>query len=257
MALTDHLVELRRRMIYCIIAFVVPFLASFFALYRYLFRFIMWPYNHAAVWLSQSDAARLKLLATGPAETFLLAVKASAILGLVVACPICLHQAWLFLRPGLTARERRAVRPVLLAAPLCFLAGSAFGYRVLTPPIMLFFINRTLAVDVEPWFSVNKLGSHVLGITAACGVVFQLPIVVSVLSAIGLVTPRFLARIRKFVALGAFVAAAILTPPDVLSQVMLAIPILLLYEVSILVSRVIDHRRRAKVKADEADPDLL
>lgn len=250
MPLTEHLVELRRRLLICIITYVACFLGSFGLLYRHLYRFIHWPLERANEWLPQASRIDTSLQALSPIEPILVAVKLSLIAALLFSSPMILYQIWAFVRPGLRRSERRAVRPVALAAPVCFIIGGSFGYLALLPVASFFFIKFAPMPEVVPRWTVDRTSTYVLAVAAATGVVFELPVAITLLSMLGIITPQFLSRVRKYVILVAFILAAVLTPPDPFSQLMLAIPIIVLYEISVLISKVV-YRRRERRRAEQ------
>jgi len=243
MSIGDHLLELRWRIIICLLTFSASFIAAFFLLHRRMFTFITWPMMLAAEKSSNKASLLAKPVALGPTDAIVVAMKVSLVAGLAVASPVILYQLWSFVRPGLKSRERRATWPVLVAAPLCFLTGAAFGYFILIPPVTSFLMDHAAKMGVTPTWAIGKVCNYVLGLTASSGVIFELPLVVALLSALGVVTPAFLCGIRKYVIVGSFVLAALLTPPDIGSQAMLGVPLYVLYEISIVISRVIVRRR--------------
>ena len=254
MPLATHLIELRRRLVICVLAFVAFFSGTLFLLYGRLYSFIHWPLARANSWLPVDRKVDTSLLALGPTDPIVVAMKLGVFAALVLASPVILYEVWAFMRPGLTPRERRAVWPIVVGAPLCFILGGCFGYLVLLPIMSYCLIMLTPMPDVVPHWAIDRMANYVLTVTAACGAIFELPIVVSILSLLGLVTPRLLTRIRKYVILGAFVLAALMTPgPDVFSQCLEAIPIVILYEISILISKVIYRGKKRRQAEQEAE----
>ena len=187
--------------------------------------------------------SKLKLHFTDPTEVFLVKIKLSMVLGLVLASPVVFFQIWRFIGAGLTGRERRMVRAAFPATVLLFVTGVALAYLVMFP-IVMYFLIVIIGRDIVP---VIKLSSYTSLLSVCClalGVVFQTPVVIFFLAKLGIVSPSFLVEKRKYAILLMFVLASMLTPPDVITQVMMALPMILLYECGILVARMVWTKRR-------------
>lgn len=171
--------------------------------------------------------------------------------GLIVAFPYVLYQIWSFISPGLQENERKSSRGFILVASFLFFLGVAFGYYVITPLSLNFLTNYTFAEEVSNAFDLSSYNSIVRSSSLASGVIFELPIIIYFLTKVGLVTPQILRKYRKYALIVVLILSAIITPPDVASQVIVAIPILLLYQLSIYISAIVlrkQKRRESKQK---------
>ena len=167
--------------------------------------------------------------------------------GLVIAFPYVLYQLWSFISPGLQENERKSSRGFILIASLLFFLGVAFGYYVITPLSLNFLTNYTFAEEVSNAFDLSSYNSIVRSSSLAAGLVFELPILIYFLTKIGLVTPQFLRKYRKYALVTVLILSAVITPPDIASQVIVAIPILLLYQVSIYISAIVIRNQNRKL----------
>ncbi|HIE07887.1 MAG TPA: twin-arginine translocase subunit TatC [Desulfarculaceae bacterium] len=234
MQLTDHLEELRRRLIFVSVAIAVGTVGSYY-FSEDLFRILMAPLLVAM----PTDGS---LIFTGLTETFFTYLKISLLAGFFIASPVVIFQIWRFSAPGLYAREKRYVFPFVFSATLFFVGGALFGYFVVFPFGFKFFMG--FATDfIRPMPSVKEYFSFAVRMLFAFGVVFELPVVTAFLALFGLIRAQTLANKRKYAVLGAFVVAAVLTPPDIVSQLMMAGPIIILYEMSIIVARICGRKK--------------
>ena len=242
----EHLGELRRRLFWVIGTWLVLAGAAG-SVVSEVFRVLMAPAVEAFL-----EAGRT-LIAIAPAELFLTYVKTALLAGFLASMPMTLYQGWAFIAPGLYERERRFALPFVFSASLLFAVGCAFGYFIAFPQAIQFLMG--LEADyVEQAWTMQAVFSFMARLYLAFGLAFELPIVLVFLALAGVVEPRTLARQRKYAILILFVAAAILTPQDVASQILLAIPLCLLYEISIWLSYALVRRRRSETSRSEASP---
>ncbi|MBN43838.1 MAG: twin-arginine translocase subunit TatC [Alphaproteobacteria bacterium] len=244
MSLIEHLTELRRRLFYAFAAFIVVFLVCFY-FSNVFFDFLVEPLS--SVW-SGGDR---RLIYTAMHEKFFTNIKVAFFAAAFISFPIFAVQVWMFVAPGLYKNEKGAFRPFLVATPFLFFGGGAFVYYIVMPIAWQFFTSfeqlaagsAGLPIELEP--KVNEYLSLVMRLIFAFGLSFELPVILSLLAKVGIVTADGLKKKRRYAIVIAFVAAAILTPPDPLSQLALAIPIIILYEVSIYCAVLIGRRRDA------------
>ncbi len=262
--LLEHLIELRKRLIIAAVAMVVAFAGCFF-LAEPVFTLLVEPYLKAKdMYEATGGQLQADLVFTGPLEFFLVKVKLALLGAVAIAFPVVAWQLYAFVAPGLYKKERGALLPFLFAMPILFLAGCAVVYYLVLPLVMNFslrqqYSNARFSIDlllrVEDYF---KLATALL---LAFGAAFQLPIVLTLLGKAGIVTARGLRKAWKYAVVGIFVVAAFMTPPDLISQTILAVPILMLYELSIWCVKLVEKKRaeedaeyEAKLKAeDEAE----
>ena len=248
MPLVEHLTELRRRLLYSLAAFVALFLVCFYFADPF-FNFLVEPL--ARVWEGQEGR---RLIYTALHEKFFTNIKVAFFAAAFLAFPVMASQIWIFVAPGLYKREKKAFLPFLVATPVLFFAGGLFVYYLLLPVAWQFFSSfeqlageNVLAITLEP--KVNEYLSLVMRLIFAFGLSFELPVALLILVRVGFATVDGLKKKRRYAIVVAFVAAAILTPPDPLSQLALAIPIILLYEASILIAVQMMRRRDADAGA--------
>ncbi len=222
-----HLIELRKRLLNSFIALMVVF-----------FCLVYWTADLYAL-LAQPLLSRLpqggQMIATDVTTPFLVPLKVTMMASFLIALPYILYQIWRFVAPGLYAHEKRLVVPLIVASMLLFLCGMAFAYFLVFPAVFRFII-ASAPQGVAVMTDIDKYLSFVLGSFMAFGITFQVPVAVVVLVRMGIVTIEKLREIRRYVIVGAFIIGAIFTPPDVVSQLMLAIPLCLLYEAGIVVA---------------------
>jgi len=224
----SHLEELRSRLIICAIAVGVGFAISYI-FSKQLFSFLILPLTKVL-----PDDSRL--IFTSLPEMFITYIKVSLVAGIILALPVIFYELWMFLAPALYQRERRYVVPFVLFSSILFVAGSLFGYFIVFPYGFKFFISFATE-DIQALPSVRQYFSFAIRLLLAFGLVFEMPVVVLFLTKIGLITPEAMKKFRKFAILCSFILSAILTPPDVATQIMMALPIIILYEVSIFLSK--------------------
>lgn len=250
--LIEHLMELRTRLIWSLGAFFVAFIACF-AVAKHLFNLLVIPYKWAVIWAGL-DVAKSSLIYTAPQEFFFTQIKVAMFGAMVISFPVIASQLYKFVAPGLYKNERAAFLPFLIASPILFLIGAALVYFFFTPMVMWFFLAmQQLPVDGEVAISlmpkVSEYLSLIMTLVLSFGLVFQLPVVTTLLARVGILTSDWLREKRKFAIVMAFVVAAVLTPPDPMSQIGLALPAIILYEISIYMARLVERKRAAESKA--------
>lgn len=238
--LIEHLTELRRRLIWCVAAFFIGFLISF-AFATQIFNALVVPFQWAVEWHGMTEDD-VQFIYTAPQEFFFTQIKIGAFGGLVLAFPVIATQLYLFIAPGLYSNEKGAFLPFLFATPVLFMVGAALVYFFIIPMAMWFFLSLEQTggeglASIQHLPRVSEYLSLIMTLIFAFGLVFQLPVALTLMAKAGLVTPEGLAAKRKYAIVIAFVAAAILTPPDPVTQLGLAIPTILLYELSIYMAR--------------------
>ncbi|BCH33084.1 Sec-independent protein translocase protein TatC [Mesorhizobium sp. L-8-10] len=252
--LMEHLIELRTRLIWSIGGFFVAFLVCFFFA-KQLFNLLVIPFKWATQWAGL-DPQKVELIYTAPQEFFFTQIKLAMFGGMVIAFPLIATQIYKFIAPGLYRNERAAFLPFLIASPLLFLLGGALVYFFFTPMVMWFFLTMQQAgsgdqVQISLLPKVSEYLSLIMTLIFSFGLVFQLPVVTTLMARVGLLTSEGLREKRKWAIVIAFVVAAVLTPPDPVSQIGLALPTILLYEISILAARMIERKREEERAAAE------
>ncbi|MFN3474362.1 MAG: twin-arginine translocase subunit TatC [Blastomonas sp.] len=246
--LLDHLIELRQRLVRCVVALLLAFAVCFY-FSEHIFAFLVVPLKEAF------GDGNGRLVYTKLYEAFFVQVKVAIFAAFCVSFPIIANQLWAFVAPGLYRQEKRALLPFILATPLLFTTGAALAYYIVMPTAFHFFLqfqgeSGGLAVEALP--STDAYLSLVMQFILAFGISFLLPVLLMLLNRAGIVSRAQLISVRRYMIVAAFVAAAILTPPDVVSQLMLAIPLVLLYEISILAIW-FTERRAAKAAPEETE----
>jgi sec-independent protein translocase protein TatC len=249
--LISHLIELRNRILFSVVAVLVVFLPlAFFS--GPLFTWLAEP-------LSQHLPEGTSMIATQVASPFLTPFKLTLFVALFLAMPLVLYQLWAFVAPGLYMQERRLVMPLMISSTLLFYAGVAFAYYAVFP-LMFGFFNAVAPEGVSVMTDINAYLDFVIAIFFAFGLAFEVPVATVLMVSVGLVTPRQLGQWRAYVFTGAFVVGMLLTPPDVISQTLLAVPMYILYEAGIVLSRyLVKGAREAEEMRDpeaseQADP---
>jgi sec-independent protein translocase protein TatC len=258
MPLLDHLIELRQRLLYSVVALLVVFVVCFYFA-QPIFAYLAQPL--ADVMLEHGIAEhQRRLIFTALTEVFFTYVKVAFFAAAFICFPVFLTQFWLFVAPGLYRHEKSALAPFLVATPVLFFMGGALVYYVIFPFAATFFIGfevpateNSLPIQLEP--KVNEYLSLLMQLIFAFGLCFQLPVVMTLLARVGLATSKGMAAKRKYAIVGVFIVAAIFTPPDPLSQISLAVPIIILYEISILMAKMVEKKRAEAAAEDDFNLD--
>jgi len=237
---TAHLEELRNRLIKCLIAVGVGFAVSF-GFKEKIFQILVRP-------LIQVMKEGETLIFTGLPEAFFTYLKVSFLSGIMLGAPVLFYQFWMFVAPGLYHKEKRMLMPVIILSTFFFVAGSLFGYFIVFPFGFQFFLGFATET-IRPLPSMKEYLSFSAKLLLAFGLVFELPLVLTFMARLGIVSVAFLRKNRKYAILLSFVTGAILTPPDVITQIMMALPLMLLYEISIWGARLFGKREKP-VSAD-------
>ena len=226
MTFLSHLEELRWRIIKSTLA-VIVFAVPSGIFWKNIFDIVM-------VYPLRLVNPRPKLIYTSPAESVMLSIKIAISCGVILAAPVVFFQIWRFVSPGLYGKEKKAVLPLVFASTIFFITGIVFSY--LTFPFVMRFLTLYASDRLDPFFKAGDYFGFLLKISLSFGLVFELPVISFVLARMGILTAKFLVRNIRYALIVIFIVAAVLTPPDILSQMMMAVPLLVLYAVSILVA---------------------
>ena len=223
-----HLEELRKRIIICVIAIGIGFIGSY-AFSKQLFNLLTLPLK--AVLPADSN-----LIYTNLPEMFIAHIKTSLIVGIILATPVIFYQIWKFLAPALLQNEKKYMFPFVFFSTILFVIGASFGYFIVFPYGFEFFVSFATD-DIQALPSVKQYFSFAIRLLFAFGIVFEMPVAILFMTKLGIITPDLMRKYRKYAFLSAFIISAILTPPDVATQVMMALPIIVLFEISIFISK--------------------
>ena len=232
LTLVEHLGELRKRIVYSVIIFIFGVLIS---------------YNYSEIIIKDivNISPDTNFVFIAPTELLMSYIKISLVGGLVLAAPLLLFQLWQFVSPGLNIREKKYIIVSLFSGSIFFIIGLIFSYIMVLPTMIMFFIGFQIE-EIQPMISFSSYLSFVINTLLAFGLIFELPIVMLLLSRFGLVNVSFIKKNRKYFVLVIFIVAAIVTPPDVVSQVLLAIPMMILFEIGIFISTLAEKKRDNK-----------
>lgn len=248
--LIEHLIELRKRLIYCVVGFIAAFIFSFFFSSDIL-HFLILPFK----WGTGTDVSLISIKLLG---VFLVKLKIAFFGGLFIGFPLIATQVYRFVAPGLYSHEKQAFVPYLIATPVFFLLGASLVYFFLLPVAIHFFYalaagTGTDGQGIQLMPDIEAYLDFVMMLILAFGLCFQLPVVLTLLGQMGILSYDQLRNGRKFAIVGVFVVAAILTPPDPISQISMAIPLIGLYEISVQAVRFLEMRRKKREAARDAD----
>jgi len=251
MSLIEHLSELRKRIVVCLVALLIAFLIAF-NFSDYIFELLMFPLNYSPqfslkeglIFVPDQKLQNTKLIFLGPAEAFWMNMKIALVSGFILTIPIVFYQLWKFISPGLYNHEKKYIIPFVLSASGLFLVGVTFCYLIVLPFAMSFLLNYKVGDFLMPMLSVGLYIDFLLKFLLAFGFVFELPILIVITTRMGLITPQTLKKYRKLAVILAFVVAAIITPtPDAFNQTLMAVPMIILYEFGIWVSIILNKKK--------------
>lgn len=244
MGLTEHLNDLRKTIIKSLIGWFIITLITYIGYKNEIFDFLITPINKLG----------FQLVILTPFEGFMVKLKASLIAGVVFSLPIILWEIWKFILPALHAHEKRYLLLIVPSSVMLFLFGIGFAYYTIFDIVLNFFLI-TAGEGFTPMIGASKYLSFLTSFLLPFGVIFQLPLVVMFLTRIGLITPKMLIEKRKYAIVIMFVLGAFLTPPDFISQTMMALPMILLYEISIIISRITKAQKISKEEERDVEFD--
>jgi sec-independent protein translocase protein TatC len=242
MPLLDHLIELRKRLIYALISFFAVFFITFYFA-KPIFSFLIEP--------AKQEGYRLIVLDIF--EFFFVTVKLSGFVALIVGFPLIATQIWLFVAPGLYRHEKRAFLPFLIATPFMFYAGCAIMYYVVLPYVIDFMLTQYAPPDIEKTLRSSDYLQRILQLVFAFGFAFEMPVLLTLLMRVGILSSATLRSKRRYAIVLCFIVAAVLAPPDVVSQLALAAPLLAFYEISILLGSWIEKKREEEDRKAEQE----
>ena len=241
---TEHLGELRDRLIHAFIAVGLGFVVAYF------FKEQLFDILTAPLVTAMAKSGNATLIFTGLPEAFFTYLKVALLAGIILATPVLFYEFWMFISPGLYREEKKYMLPIIILSLIFFTGGASFGYFIVFPYGFEFFLGFTTET-IQAMPSMKEYLSFASKMLLAFGFVFELPLVLTFLARMGIVTPAFLKKNRKYALLLFFVGAAIITPPDVVTQIMMAMPLILLYEIGILGAKIFGK----KSKLDDENND--
>ncbi|MBN1894345.1 twin-arginine translocase subunit TatC [bacterium] len=243
MPFLDHLEELRRRILISL-GVTMAFMIAFMPLSGFFLDILTLPNNRL------KEPAQLIYLK--PAGIMMVRMEIGLVAGLIAALPVIFYQLWKFISPGLTPKERKMVMPAIMITTLCFLIGSAFCYFIIIPTILPFLYSMSTET-IRPQINISEYIGFLLRMILVSGLIFELPVLSYFLSRVGILKPEFMKKYRRYAIVVIFVFAAIVTPPDPVSQSLMAVPLTVLYEISIWISVIaVKKRQQAEAETDNA-----
>ena len=246
---TEHLGELRDRLVRSFIAVGIGFAGAYFFKEK-LFEFLTAP-----LIIAMGENGNAQMIFTGLPEAFFTYLKVAFLAGLILATPVIFYQFWMFIAPGLYDKEKRLMLPIVFLSTFFFVGGALFGYFIVFPFGFKFFLGFASNI-IKPLPSMREYLSFSSKLLLAFGLVFELPLIITFLARLGMVSVEFLKKNRKYALLLFFVAAAILTPPDVVTQIMMALPLIILYEISIIGATIFGKKKIDDKKTKLADETI-
>ncbi|MBF7096777.1 twin-arginine translocase subunit TatC [Alkalibacter mobilis] len=235
MGIVEHLGEVRKRLFKIIIVFFIFSMVSF----NYVDKIV-------SILISNSKELGYSLVYLAPGELFSQYIKISLIIGICLSSPIILYQLWAFIKPGLKKGEKAVVFLSLLAGLLCFIIGASFAYILALPIMLNFFMTVDQNQLVTPTISIQSYINFIISTLLTFGIVFEMPVITVLLSQLGLIRSEWLVKSRKVVIVLLFLIGALITPPEIVSQILVALPMLLLFEISVLLSKLIGRRKQKR-----------
>ncbi|WP_326909520.1 twin-arginine translocase subunit TatC [Sedimentibacter sp. MB31-C6] len=233
MGIIEHLSELRKRIFVIVIVFLTVAVVGF-----------NFCDDLVALLVDKAKEIGYQMVYIAPGELFSQYIRLAIVGGLVLSSPVILFEVWLFVKPALMKKEKTTMFLSLLAGLICFLLGTLFAYFVVVPVTLTFFISVDQNHSIQPTITIQNFVSFVLTTLITFGAIFEMPVVTILLSELGLLKTEWLIKSRKAVIVVIFIIGAIITPPDIISQILVALPMILLFEISVLISRVIRKRKR-------------
>ncbi|AMC13405.1 preprotein translocase subunit TatC [Liberibacter crescens] len=258
-SIIEHLIELRTRLIWSLVFFLIAFLFCFH-FSKQLFNYMLIPYKWAVL-LAKADISKSQLIYTAPQEFFLTQIKIGMFGALVISFPVFVTHIYKFIAPGLYKNERSAFLPFLIVAPILFSLGTILVYFFFIPMVMCLFLsmqqypeNGLLPISMLP--RVSEYLELFMSLVFCFGLIFQLPVLITLLARVEMVSSEFLVKKRKIAIVIVFIVAAIITPPDPLSQIGLALPTILLYEISIFSAKFVERKRNQRKTDGNISKDI-
>ncbi len=242
MTVLEHILELRKRLVFILIFFIIAFGAGIFLA------------RPAILYLQDSkEAAHLHLNVFRVTDPIVIYLEMAFVIACIITFPIILYQVWAFVSPGLLEKERKVTLSYIPLAIVLFLAGIAFAYFILFPYVLLFTTKVSEQINVNQVIGINEFFHFLYQLTLPFGFLFQLPVIILFLTRLEIITPQFLKRVRKYAYFVLLIVAALITPPDVISQVIVVLPLIALYEISIWIAK-IGYRKKMKNQQDAKKP---